>query len=99
MSADDINALPCESDPAFWFNEGATTEPRRICNTECPAANGCLLSAMRYESGESAQYRFGVWGGMTAGQRARLDRTWLGARLANRPLTTQREAIARTGAA
>jgi hypothetical protein len=43
-----------------------------VC-TGCPVASDCLADALRFEAGRSRAYRHGVWGGVRAAERVRLD--------------------------
>ena len=47
---------------------------RRVC-AQCPVRNDCLLEAMAVEGDRNVQYRAGVWGGLSPGQRVDLNRT------------------------
>jgi WhiB family redox-sensing transcriptional regulator len=65
----------CREAPDDFFpkrGQSALTA-RRLCGA-CKAQESCLDEAMVAEDGLSAASRFGVWGGMTPGARARLDR-------------------------
>ena len=63
------------SEPFFFDGEGQIDyEPaRRICQT-CPVRTLCLETAMTLEGDHTAQYRGGMWGGLTPHQRYLLHR-------------------------
>jgi WhiB family transcriptional regulator, redox-sensing transcriptional regulator len=65
--------VPCRRDPDAWFAEKASAmaEAARACRS-CPAREACLRTALAWESGLGARYRFGIWGGLTPRQRAAL---------------------------
>ena len=48
------------------------TAAQRIC-IGCQVRPICLVDVMAYEHGRPVDHRHGVWGGLTPGQRARLD--------------------------
>lgn len=62
---------PCSQAPELWFSPDWSEQQvaREMCNTACPLRRECGTYALT--AGEA----FGVWGGMTAKQRARLTRT------------------------
>lgn len=64
-------AACAEADPELWFAATGqnqwTREAKRICAT-CPVISECLEYAL------PLQFLFGVWGGLTADERARLRR-------------------------
>jgi hypothetical protein len=71
--------LPCRRDPDAWFAGSDHTdrqveraEARALCGG-CEAQPACLDAALRFEVGKNRHYRYGVWGGMTPGERVRED--------------------------
>lgn len=64
-----------DADPERFYILGPMpADVRAICNS-CPVQRQCLDFAMRVEGDEaSTARRFGVWGGTTAIERARLAR-------------------------
>jgi WhiB family transcriptional regulator, redox-sensing transcriptional regulator len=50
---------------------GAYTAARRICQA-CPVRALCLEAAMQREGDAGREYRGGLWGGLSPGQRHRL---------------------------
>lgn len=65
-----------EADKEVFFatSGGGHKRAKAICR-DCPVRNRCLEKAMDFERGY--EYRFGVWGGMGAKERKRLERSWL----------------------
>ncbi len=71
----------CIGQPERWFfpNGGGTNathaynKGRQVC-AHCPVRNRCLTEAMRMEGWLDAQWRFGLWGGLTPGERVELMR-------------------------
>lgn len=68
----------CHGQPTdIWFPHPADETGRetaiRVCDA-CPVATNCLAWALKAEAGVGAQYRYGIFGGLTGVQRARLDR-------------------------
>lgn len=60
-------SAPCSTvDPDMWFDHTQVVLAKRICNTTCQFRAACLSYAVR--SGEL----HGVWGGLSAPERARL---------------------------
>ena len=68
---------PCATiDPELFFAEEGTLALRaakRICSN-CELADTCLRIALTAEAGVGAKYRFGMYGGLTGRERARLAR-------------------------
>ena len=67
---------PCQTrDPDIWFSFDQDTQhyAASLCR-ECPVRQECLRAALEYEQGHSASFRFGIWGGKTPEQRARIRR-------------------------
>jgi WhiB family redox-sensing transcriptional regulator len=67
-------ALCAQTDPALWFPEnrgdpGATA--KQVCHG-CPVRRECLADAMAREGDGDRYRRFGIWGGLTAAERAAL---------------------------
>lgn len=63
---------PCMTDPDAWFSngEGARLAARR-CGKECPlSVEKCAEAGFRNDAHEG--FRWGVWGGLTAQDRARI---------------------------
>lgn len=71
----------CQGMPseAFYTFGPVPADIAAICRA-CPVQRQCLAFAMRAEgNGTSTQYRFGIWGGTSANERARLARDgWTG---------------------
>lgn len=74
----DSPAPPCHWDPDGWFPDGhGSNFPQpvrgaiRACSP-CPYRGPCLDAALDYEQGIGPYGRYGIWGGFTPGQRARL---------------------------
>lgn len=59
-------------DAELWFpNPGDNPAPAKtICRDHCPVTMACLAYALAVEA--SADLRFGIYGGLTAGERQRL---------------------------
>ena len=74
MTWDDRAA--CRGTPDVIFfppgNKPSYHAAKQICD-DCPVRPTCLVDVMAYESGRTVDHRFGMWGGLTPGQRARLD--------------------------
>ena len=67
---------PCQvRDPDIWFSFDPGTQhyAASLCR-ECPVRQECLRAALEYEQGHSVSFRFGIWGGKTPEQRARIRR-------------------------
>ena len=63
-------ALCAQTDPeAFYPEKGKPTGQAKAVCRRCPVREKCLAAAL--ERGE----RFGVWGGLSTPERARLNRT------------------------
>jgi WhiB family redox-sensing transcriptional regulator len=64
-----LDGLCAQTDPEAFFPEtGQSLQPaKRICMT-CPVREQCLRYALENDE------RFGVWGGLSIAQRARLKR-------------------------
>lgn len=58
----------CRNQTATMFDKGRQTQARSLCDG-CPVKELCLWACLR---DEDATYRYGMAGGMTAGQRAAL---------------------------
>ena len=59
-----------------WFDDVRSAETARavgIC-CRCPVVDECLAAALRLEEGLPAAMRFGVWGGLSPVERARMPR-------------------------
>ncbi len=71
----------CVGQPERWFfpNGGGSAataayrKGRQVC-AHCPVRERCLIEAMRMEGWLDAQWRFGLWGGLTPGERVELMR-------------------------
>ncbi len=71
----------CIGHPERWFfpdggGSAATAayrKGRQVC-ARCPVRERCLTEAMRLEGWLDAQWRFGLWGGLTPGERVELMR-------------------------
>lgn len=66
----------CQSaDPdAFFLGKGKSADPARaICDT-CPVQSECLDWAMKVEADWANTHRYGIWGGLSPNERARLAR-------------------------
>ncbi len=71
----------CIGQPERWFfpdggGSAATAayrKGRQVC-AHCPVRERCLDDAMRMEGWLDAQWRFGLWGGLTPGDRVELMR-------------------------
>ena len=67
---------PCQvRDPDIWFSFDPGTQhyAASLCR-ECPVRQECLRAALEYEHGQPVAIRFGIWGGKTPEQRARIRR-------------------------
>lgn len=55
----------------LWFPREAYQEaiPAGLCRDWCPVAGECLADAFTAEKGLAAEYRYGVWGGLTPMER------------------------------
>lgn len=63
---------PCQDDPEMWFPAPAAAggrdesrRARKLCS-QCPAQQACLDFALEHDEA------YGIWGGLTALQRAAL---------------------------
>ncbi len=76
-------------DPEMWFPTRASETARnvpassdagraRLVCAECPARAECLVLAMTAEAGTPETLRWGIFGGLGPGERARLARTGSG---------------------
>ena len=75
-------------DPGLFH--ARTTQRRALaCCAACPVAEACLLTALAQEA--AAGYRFGVWGGATAGRRAQIAAYLAGRRLSVAALLASEE--------
>ncbi len=71
----------CIGQPEEWFfpdggGSAATArygKGRQVC-ARCPVRDRCLTEAMQMEGWLEAQWRFGLWGGKTPGERVELMR-------------------------
>ncbi len=71
----------CTGQPEEWFfpdggGSAATARYRKgqqVC-AHCPVRARCLGEAIRMEGWLDAQWRFGLWGGLTPGERVELIR-------------------------
>ena len=74
------DALCAQTDPEMFFPEGneSTKEAKKICG-QCSVRGDCLEYALKNSE------TYGIWGGLTTGERARLRRTKIGARSIGRP--------------
>jgi hypothetical protein len=57
----------CESAPDLWFDPDPAAAIDACC--KCLLMTPCLRTAMAREGTIGAQFRFGVWGGLTPEQR------------------------------
>jgi hypothetical protein len=60
----------CETAPDLWFDTDPTAAVDACC--KCHLMTPCLNIALRAEGTVGAQYRFGIWGGLTPEQRETL---------------------------
>jgi hypothetical protein len=75
----DLDAAACIGHPSdLWYADTKTDADRdarklaiAICKA-CPVRQHCLDDALALEGGVAGKSRFGIWGGLTPGQRARL---------------------------
>lgn len=73
-SVEESSEWPCrQTDPDAWF---ATTPDRQAeaaqaCH-QCPAQEACLRAALDLEGSTGKSHRFGIWGGHTPEDRARI---------------------------
>lgn len=69
MTGDAETAMCGQTDPELWFPEkgGSAREARRLCRS-CPFLAACRSWALAHP----AEAAHGVWGGLTARQRARV---------------------------
>ncbi|RYZ27996.1 MAG: WhiB family transcriptional regulator [Propionibacteriaceae bacterium] len=64
----------CEGrDPVMFDDHRRREEAKAMCDG-CPVRSNCLEAAMQHEGARSARWRAGVWGGLTAQERAELAR-------------------------
>lgn len=71
-----LDRAACIGAPEHIFfpeSGGTATIARRICAV-CPVRLDCLNTALDAESGVSRRNRYGIYGGLTPDQRARLAR-------------------------
>lgn len=70
-------------DPDLWYSmdSGDIVEARRICRTQCPVAEQCLIEALRVEGNATRGNRYGVRGGCTPGERRALFERHIAPRL------------------
>ena len=54
-----------------WGKDYHGRKALRVC-AACPVAANCLRAALKFEAGEQAAFRSGIWGGTTPQQRAHL---------------------------
>lgn len=59
-----------EASANWWFDEHFYDRARAIC-ADCPGSKACLEYALSFERGLARQVRFGIWGGLTPGERAK----------------------------
>ena len=74
----DSTEIPCATPGAVaevWFATDPETQAYavKLCRT-CPVQEGCLREALTLEDGNRASMRFGVWGGKTPAERAKIRR-------------------------
>ncbi|QCP08214.1 WhiB family transcriptional regulator [Micrococcus luteus] len=75
-SVEESGEWPCRrADPDAWFstNPYRQAEAAQACH-QCPAQELCLRAALDLEGSTGKSYRFGVWGGHTPEDRARIAR-------------------------
>lgn len=71
-------AACAEADPEDFHPDGTWLEVRtaearaKMVCAECPVRLACLTWQMDFEDGKGASSRWGVYGGLSAGERARL---------------------------
>lgn len=63
----------CRRDPGMFSDERAWRDALKVCRG-CPVQRQCLDLALRTEGGAPADHRWGVFGGTTSKQRAKLAR-------------------------
>lgn len=62
---------PAEADRVFFTAKGRR-EAKRLC-AGCPAREVCLGRALDAEAGDDSRIRYGVYGGVTGPERAKID--------------------------
>lgn len=69
-------AACAETDPELFFADAnggsAVYEHARVICARCPVRLECLQYALRHEAGHDKSHRYGMYGGLTPGERARL---------------------------
>lgn len=65
---------PCQADPDLWHSDQPDEQQvaARACQG-CPVREQCLAEALLHEAGKTTSGRYGIWGGLTPKQRARMD--------------------------
>lgn len=67
---------PCSDDPELWFVDGATEDHERLDELIQEAKDGCAVCGIRAACLDYALTRddYGIWGGLTRGERRTLRR-------------------------
>lgn len=66
------NAALCRyDDPEIWFTDATEHDARLVCGW-CPVRQHCLDEAMAADNGLGTSSRYGVYGGLTGKERAKL---------------------------
>lgn len=60
-----------DDDPETYFDERSSGAALAACRY-CPVREQCLAWALELEGALAASHRYGVYGGLTSGQRAKL---------------------------
>lgn len=72
-----MDALCRQGDPNLWYpangNRNADTRLAKDWCEACPVIDQCRDYIVKFERGEPADKRFGVWAAMTPRERAELD--------------------------
>lgn len=70
-----ITSAACRGDdPEIWFKDKHQAEARRICQG-CIVQSQCLSAELDAEGGKPAENRYGIRGGLSPDERAKLHRT------------------------
>lgn len=75
-SVEESGEWPCrQTDPDLWFvtSQEGQAEAAQACH-QCPAQEACLRAALDLEGSTGKSHRFGIWGGHTPEDRARIAR-------------------------
>ncbi|MFD4788287.1 WhiB family transcriptional regulator [Streptomyces sp. NPDC058459] len=66
----ELQAVCRTDDPELWFTRQGHAEATRLCTEVCPVRDACLEATLRREGDLSAGYRWGIFAGLTGGERA-----------------------------